>query len=187
LSEQIKEENQKSQPDQDEDIEITPAAEYRRRLAIPHFRKQFHLFSGQQIATEDRHRLAHQDHAISLQADFDNAATTRCLVRCHLSFPQLLRPVRREGAVSGAGNWVLINAGAGREKTGNEIELAPATGGRNDATHGQFAEQMMLRRQSTQGLFVSHFHQIVELIPADVNKIRPERFGQAGRRFHGLF
>ena len=80
--------------------------------------------AAEPLSPHDGHRLAAQVDAIADDAAADASAASRCLISDELVFVQLRPPIRCEGAVRRAGDWVLVDPDAGREEEGHEVAVA---------------------------------------------------------------
>jgi hypothetical protein len=65
--------------------------------------------------------LSHQFDTVTLEAHGHLTATRRCLIRAHLSSSRELRPIRCQGAMSGAGDWIFVDSDPRSEVSRDEI------------------------------------------------------------------
>src|SRR5450756_607329 len=61
------------------------------------------------------------EHAVAREAHLQDASTRGRLIRNEIGFAKHTAPVRRQGRVRGAGDWILEDAVGGCEEAGREV------------------------------------------------------------------
>src|SRR5262245_33276311 len=141
-----------------------------------------------QVATEYCDCLAAQLDAIALECEAERAAARGDLPGDELGAAELAAPVRREAAVRGAGDRILVDAGAGREEARHEI---PPRGRRatrdHHAAYRQRPQAPEVGTEIGNGAFAVELDEVVEAALADVVRRGAKRLGESGGRIGGSF
>src|SRR4030095_16431995 len=136
----------------------------------------------EQLAAENRDRLATELHAVARDANADDSTARRGLVADELALSQSRPPERAERAVRRARHRIFHDAGARREEAGDEV-VAGAVGpaGDDPSAHRQGGERRVIRREAADSLLGVHLDEVIELISPDILRRGAERLGEAGR------
>lgn len=80
-------------------------------------------------SADNRHRMAGQEDLVFAYSKPEYSSAAGCLISGQLPALQLVRPVRGESRMRGAGYGVFVHADAGRKETGYKIDALPASFG----------------------------------------------------------